>query len=67
MFYVSINNARDCIIVKIWFFVASTTADIGGRLRKDSCYKIVDGPFKNDKYFWYQLTHRCWNEVRCIL
>lgn len=49
------------------FFAASTTAGIGGRLRKGSCYKIVDGPFKSDKYIWYQLTHRCWNEVQCIL
>lgn len=50
-----------------FFFAASTTAGIGGRLRKGSCYKIVDGPFKSDKYIWYQLTHRCWNEVQCIL
>lgn len=41
---------------------ASISADIVGRLRKDSCYKITDGPVKSDNYIWYQLTHRCWNE-----
>lgn len=52
---------------KYGVFTASAIADIGGRLRKDSCYKIVDGPFESNKYIWYQLTHRCWNEVQYIL
>ncbi|XP_061183360.1 uncharacterized protein LOC133191631 [Saccostrea echinata] len=41
---------------------ATTSSEIGGRLRKGSCYKIVDGPSNNDDYTWHQLTHYCWTE-----
>ena len=48
------------------FLVASINAEVGGRLRKGSCYKIADGPTKSQNHTWFQLTHRCWNEVRGI-